>query len=158
MHSPGEQPDKHAQGPPFFVDRNMGKHIAQAIIDAGYDAIHHDDKFGPTTPDTEWLKEVGKNGWLVISRDEKIGKNPSELIALIDAQVHAFFFILQQQSSQVVIDAVIRCLPHMLEIAKRKSPPTLAIINKHGKLERLEGWDRLRDRVQEQQEKRNRGQ
>ena len=35
----------------------------------------HDDHFAQDAPDPEWLAAVGKNNWIVITRDERIRYN-----------------------------------------------------------------------------------
>ena len=42
------------------------------------------------TPDTEWLAQAGKNGWTVITEDNRITKNPVEYRALIENEVKCF--------------------------------------------------------------------
>ncbi len=42
------------------------------------------------TPDTEWLAEAGRNGWTVITEDNRITKNPAEHRALIENEVKCF--------------------------------------------------------------------
>ena len=42
------------------------------------------------TPDTEWLAEAGRNGWTVITEDNRITKNPTEYRALIENEVKCF--------------------------------------------------------------------
>lgn len=136
--------------PTFFVDRNIGYSVVQVIEDAGYQAIYHDTRFPPTTPDTEWLREAGRNGWIVLSQDENIARNVNELVALIDARVHAFFIVLKRQTGEILAEVVERSITQMVEIAARKDPPSLGLIRLDGKVGRLEGWDQLRDRVQSQ--------
>ncbi len=39
----------------------------------------HLDHFAPETPDVEWLSAVTQQGWVVLTKDENIGRsNPSE--------------------------------------------------------------------------------
>ena len=42
------------------------------------------------TPDIEWLAEAGRNGWTVITEDNRITKNPVEYQALIENEVKCF--------------------------------------------------------------------
>ena len=42
------------------------------------------------TPDTEWLAKAGRNGWTVITEDNRITKHPAEYRPLIENEVKCF--------------------------------------------------------------------
>jgi len=45
----------------FFVDASLGrKVIPDALRDAGFEVIAHDDRFEPGTPDAVWFAEAGR--------------------------------------------------------------------------------------------------
>ncbi|WP_437572786.1 hypothetical protein [Sorangium sp. So ce542] len=46
-----------------------------------------DDHFAQNTPDTEWLVEVGRRRWVVLTKDKNIRSNQLELRALLEAKV-----------------------------------------------------------------------
>jgi hypothetical protein len=81
----------------FFVDPSLGgRYIAEALRAAGAKVEIHDDHFPRATPDVDWLKEIGRRGWVVLSKDERIRRNRTERAALEQTNVRAFF--LTQQS------------------------------------------------------------
>lgn len=83
---------KPVTGLVFFIDRSLGRrYVAQALRDAGAKVEIHDDHFPQTTSDVDWLTEVGKRGWVVLSKDERIRRNRIERGALVAARVRAFF-------------------------------------------------------------------
>ena len=55
----------------------------------------HDDHFAQDTPDPEWLAAVGKNNWIVITRDERIRYRVAEKQAMRRAKVRAFVLAAQ---------------------------------------------------------------
>lgn len=74
---------KPASGLVFFIDRSLGrKYVAEALRTAGATVEVHDDHFPQTTPDVDWLAEVGRRGWVVLSKDERIRRNRIEREAL----------------------------------------------------------------------------
>jgi uncharacterized protein with PIN domain len=57
----------------FFLDRNLGtKQVAEALRQAGAIVEIHNDYFLPDANDEEWLPEVGKRGWIVLTKDDRI--------------------------------------------------------------------------------------
>jgi hypothetical protein len=75
----------------IFFDRSVPKSIASALKLVRNDVKWLEDLFDHNTKDTEWLKDVGAWGWLVISRDKKIRTRPGERRALLENNVGAFY-------------------------------------------------------------------
>ena len=75
----------------WLLDRCMGRHdVASALKAAGEQVQILDDHFPQTALDVEWLPVIGARGWLLITKDMKIRKRPSELEALKRARIGAF--------------------------------------------------------------------
>ncbi len=64
--------------------------VVAALRTAKEAVIVHDDVFPDDAPDVEWLSEVGKRGWVVLTKDARIRTNALERAALLDANVAAF--------------------------------------------------------------------
>ncbi len=63
----------------FFLDRNLGKYtIAEALRQAGANVEIHDDHFQSDAKDEEWLGEVGRRGWIILTNDKKIRYRSNE--------------------------------------------------------------------------------
>lgn len=77
----------------FFTDRNLGKIVPRILRGAGLQVERHDDHFGPTTVDEEWLAKVGHRGWVALTHDKRIRYISRQTEALMDARVRAFLLI-----------------------------------------------------------------
>lgn len=76
----------------FFVDRSLGgKVLAHALRALGERVEVHDDHFPKDATDEIWLADVGAKGWVILSKDDRIRRNPVERQALLTAGVAAFF-------------------------------------------------------------------
>src|SRR5438105_13106354 len=74
----------------FFLDRQLGRHKMAGILRAADLKVEvHDDHFAQDAPDPEWLAAVGKNNWIVITRDERIRYRVAEKQAMRRAFVLA---------------------------------------------------------------------
>jgi hypothetical protein len=51
----------------------------------------HDGHFPIEAEDVDWLPVVGQKGWVLISKDKAIRRNPLERAALLNANVRSFF-------------------------------------------------------------------
>ena len=75
----------------IFLDRSLGKHkVAEALRAAGARVEIHDDHFPPNAKDADWLPVVGKQGWIVLTKDDRIRYRQHEREALLRASVRAF--------------------------------------------------------------------
>ena len=71
----------------YFTDRDLGKRFPEILAVAGLTVERHHDHFAPDSPDEEWLEVVGKQGWVVITHDQRIRYKPNELAAVIKHSV-----------------------------------------------------------------------
>jgi hypothetical protein len=58
--------------PVFFTDRDLGRQFPAALRQAGLQIEQHDNYFGPDTLDEEWIGEIGRRGWVAVTRDARI--------------------------------------------------------------------------------------
>jgi predicted nuclease of predicted toxin-antitoxin system len=95
----------------------------------------HDDHFAPDATDPEWLTTAGKNGWIVVTRDERIRYRTVEKQALRRAKVRAFVLAAHGDlRAESLADVFLRALPKIREIATREKPPFIAKIWRDGKV------------------------
>lgn len=82
------------QPPEFFVDRSLGKSIVEGLRAAGLVVHSMADVYGEERaqrlPDQVWLRDAGKNQWVVLTKDDAIRRRPAERDAMIDAAVRVF--------------------------------------------------------------------
>ena len=82
------------QNPEFFVDRSLGKSIAEGLRDAGL-TVHsmadiYGEKRAQLLADEVWLRDAGENHWIVLTKDDAIRRRPAERDALTQAAVRVF--------------------------------------------------------------------
>lgn len=53
------------------------------LADGGLSVERHDDHFGVTTPDAEWIQAVAEQGWVAVTRDQRIRYKTNEREAVI---------------------------------------------------------------------------
>jgi hypothetical protein len=110
--------------------------------------VLHDDHFPPTTPDVEWLKDVGARNWVLLSKDFAISRNALERLALFDSGVRAFLLSQQELSGPQMADALATALRRMRHIARDEAAPFVARVSASGAVTVLTAlkreWKRLR--------------
>ena len=70
----------------FFTDRDLGAKVFPGVLrKAGLSVEIHRDHFASTAPDEEWLPEVARRGWIILTSDENIQRRVRERDALMHA-------------------------------------------------------------------------
>ena len=114
----------------IFIDRSLGRKIALPLAEAGAIVHLHDDHFAQDAEDQQWLTEVGKRGWLVLTKDQRIRYRPLEREALLNANVKAFCFMSGNVTFAEMAEVVSKALPSIIKIANKYDPPFIAGIYK----------------------------
>jgi predicted nuclease of predicted toxin-antitoxin system len=123
----------------FFVDRSLGgKYVVQALRNAGAEIVVHDDVFAFTTPDIEWLAEAGKQGWIVLTKDSAIRRNPLERAMYQEARVRVFALTRKDLGGPEMAEILVRALPGIRKRAREIEPPFLFTISRGGEFARVD--------------------
>jgi len=110
----------------------MGKRIPQAFALLGLDAIAHDDLFDQATPDDQWLAAVGEQGWIVITKDDRIRFNEAERAALIAHNVGCFVLTKRNASSWQMAQNLMRVWDTIAQLAESAPKPFLYAVHADG--------------------------
>lgn len=120
----------------FFADRNLGKHFPQILKNKGIRVEVHDAHFDITTPDEEWLSEVGKRGWYVITYDRRIRYKPNEIEAVKEHAVGLFVLIGKARFDELALN-FINTHSKIEKFASRHTRPFIAKIYRPGQTSRF---------------------
>ena len=66
----------------FFVDRCLGTYVGLELRASGLLVEFHADHFADDTDDQTWISEVGRRGWVVLTKDKAISRRPVEVHAV----------------------------------------------------------------------------
>ena len=80
----------------IFIDRSIPRGVADALACVRNDVQWLEPRFGPDTPDEEWLAEAGREGWVVVTRDKRIRSRAAERQAILDHDVGCFILAQRQ--------------------------------------------------------------
>ena len=122
-----------SKGTVFFIDRCLGRNqLAESLRKWGVTVEVHDDHFSKAAQDVDWLPEVGKRGWIVLTKDSNIGKRSLERMAVTNATIKMFVLASQNLSSVDTIDAFANALNKILDFAKDHPAPFIAKVYRDG--------------------------
>ncbi len=107
----------------FFVDNNLSEHLANGMKAFGEDVIHLKELFSESTDDVTWLQYLGENDLFLVTRDERVRRNPAEIQAMRTYGVGAFFLGGKNRSRCELIQQLVRNWPRMKELASKTNRP-----------------------------------
>jgi len=123
--------------PVFFIDRSLSKNIfARAFDAAGVKCELHDNHFPPDTPDTVWIEEVAKRGWVILTADKRIRYNPWEKKAFMAANTY-FFMLATRQSLKAteMAEAYLRAMDGIMRALADHTAPVIFKVYQDGRVE-----------------------
>jgi PIN like domain len=123
----------------FFFDNTFPPQLAVILRALKVDARHLQDDFPPDTADVDWLPEVGRREWVVVTGDRRITKKPPERKALEEANVIAVFMAKGFTSKQIfdLVSSFIKWWPDIERAVSRVKPGTSLEVSVNGKVDIL---------------------
>ena len=114
--------------PEFFVDRSLGRHVVSDALRAAGATVHvmadvYGERIGQGLADTEWLRDAGANGWVVLMKDNKVRYRPAELEALTASGVRAFCLTNANLRATEMAQRFVDHLPRIQSIASERLGP-----------------------------------
>lgn len=124
-------------GPPpepiiLFVDRSLGRLVAERLRAAGATVEHHDDHFAENTPDVDWIAEVGRRRWVVLTKDKRIRRNPLERRAVAAAELRLFSLSGGNMTGAQMAEVFEANLARIEQFTRRTPPPFAALVSASG--------------------------
>ena len=127
----------------FMLDRYLAVRHARALnalTAPEHEFVHLCDKFGPATPDLEWIQSLTmETGWVVLSGDARAGQSAHACSAWRESGLAVFFLArgwsnlppLQQHARLVLL------LAKIIQKPESASPGSGFAVPVSGKIEQL---------------------
>jgi len=117
----------------FFFDRCLGnRDVPDAIRARGLTVEIHADHFQHDAPDSVWIPEVGRRGWIIVTKDKSIRKRYVEIAALLKANVPSFVLTSGETTAQQNAVTILKAINNMIECIRSIAPPFLALVAASG--------------------------
>lgn len=122
---------KPPDGTVFFIDRSLGiEPIRTALIEQGLTVEIHDDHFKRDEEDRVWLNRVGKRGWVVLTKDQRLRYRPIEIAALRSSHARVFVLTAGNLRGSEIVVVFVSALQRIFKILRSLSGPFVACISK----------------------------
>jgi hypothetical protein len=80
----------------------------------------------------------GDNSWIVLTKDERIRRDPAEVNAIIASGAHAIFIGRQNITAEEMLEDVTAALPRLKKRFQGAKKPAYALIHKGGRVDWLD--------------------
>lgn len=115
----------------IFIDRAISqKSVPEALRAAGAIVELHIDHFPPEAPDTEWLPVVSQRGWVILTKDSRIGRNRLEILAIAQANARVFILASGNLNFQQMADILVGSIEKIVQLSQGNQAPFIAKIYK----------------------------
>lgn len=122
----------------FFLDESLDSEtVAGALKEAGAVVVRATERFARGTLDESWLAEAGRNGWVVLTRDQRIRYRKLERLSLEAAGVRAFVFTGGNVTVKDTAAILAGALPAIARTVARMGAPFIVNIARSGALRRM---------------------
>lgn len=111
--------------PVFFTDRDLGKKFPAILCEGGLTVERHADHFAADCPDEDWLRQVGRKGWIAVTHDQRIRYKPNERAAVMDSKV-ALPVVIGQAPYPELAQAFVATYPRIESFIQRHEAPYIA--------------------------------
>lgn len=129
-------PKRKSPDPPpeFIVDRCLGKSIVFALREAGLHVRSLAEVYGEQEAtllaDTVWLEDAGRQGWIILTKDNAIRRRPAERQALIDAGARVFCITTAQLTGAAQIERLLTNRNRILLKSRKRGPFIFGVLEK----------------------------
>ena len=118
--------------PTFYVDRCLGKTVANSLRAAGALIEIHDDHFAQDSLDDTWIPRIAARGWVILTKDKNIRRGRGEREAVLTASARVFALCSGNMRGADMAAIFVRHLADMEQVALGLEPPFVAVVGQDG--------------------------
>ena len=129
----------------FFIDHCVSQKIVpDAMRNAGAIIEAHIDHFPIDALDTEWLPEVSRRGWVVITKDLGLKSNLLEQRAIAHVNARVFVFSSGNYTGAHMATILVDALERLQKFVRGNPAPFIARISANGQVRISQNRTKLR--------------
>lgn len=123
----------------FFFDNNLSPKLPYILRILRVDAVHLRSHFKKDTPDADWLPEVGRRGWVVVTRDARIRRQPAERTLLSRHRITCVFLrgLPARRGPMYSVEWVLHRWPDIVSEVGGSRQGTWLDVPQRGKIKRI---------------------
>jgi hypothetical protein len=108
--------------------------VPNGLRDHGLTVEAHKDHFNSDEDDAVWIREVGRRGWAIITKDKRVRSRQLEVVALLNSGQPTFVVTSGNATAQSNVKTIMTALNDMIGCIRTIQPPFVAQITGAGQL------------------------
>ena len=113
----------------YFADRKLGANIFPGILrEAGLVVHAHNEHFAHDAPDTIWIPAVASRGWVILTSDAAIKRNPLEREAVLTSGARLLVLVGANATTADRAHNFVNTLSRIEAFLAQEPPPLMAKI------------------------------
>ncbi|MEO0457532.1 MAG: hypothetical protein AAF152_13275 [Cyanobacteria bacterium P01_A01_bin.114] len=129
----------------FFIDHCVSQKIVpNAMRSAGAIVEAHIDHFPIDALDTEWLPEVSRRGWVVITKDWGLSSNLLEQRAIAAANARVFILSSGNYTGEQMATILVGAIDRIQKFVRGNQAPFIARVTSNGQVRMSQNQTKLR--------------
>ena len=130
------------EGPIFFVDRSLGKHvIPDRLRSEGMRVEVHDDHLRTDAPDEEWIALVGRMGWVALTKDKNIRYRTAEIKSIRKNSARIIVVRARDATGPEIAEILVKGRRRIARFLGKTPAPFVAAIYRSSRIEELASID-----------------
>jgi len=111
----------------YFADRNLGAKIFPEILRAAGIIVHaHNEHFAHDAADADWIPVVAQRGWVILTSDAAIRRNPLERTAVLSSQAVMLVLVGANAKAAELAHNFVNTLPRIEAFLAHAPVPVMA--------------------------------
>lgn len=120
-------PRRPEQPPELFVDRSLGRHVVPEALRARGFTVHtmadvYPDGEDERVIDTRWIADADDAGWVALTKDERIFRNPEEQDALVRSRLRVFAITNQHLTGPEMAARLVTNINRIAQRSRKRGP------------------------------------
>lgn len=120
----------------LFLDECLGTvEVAEVLRTQGIRVETLLDHFPSGTLDQDWLPELGRRGWVLLTKDKDVRRRQVERDAMMQASIPSFVLAAGDLPGAAMAGAFAMAYPQMRKLVRDYLPPFVAVVRANGKVQ-----------------------
>ena len=121
------------------MERNLGRYdVPESLRQAGANVVVHHDVLPPDSPDEDWIRLCGEQGYLAITEDKRIRYRQFELEAIREYQAAVIVLRAKLLTGAQKGEILAKALNRIERFFSRHDPPFVAGLDRSGRLSKYD--------------------
>lgn len=125
---------KRPKKPIYYIDESLGSRLPEELRRHGFKVVPHRKLFPAGVDDEAWCCEVGRLGYVALTKDSAMRSRPTERNAIRAGRLRQFALCSGSMVAEAMATAFIRARMSMEDLIHSRNGPFIARVSSTGRI------------------------